>query len=326
MRSTTAFVLATLAIGQAAAGHLKHASFHSRRQKEVAQDKVDIDVVKRTNYDVKNVDWTQALKDVNWSSVFSASSSTPVPPPAPTPSAVQEVKEFAVTTSSTTPAYTPPASSSAAAATSQAVENTGELLSAAGKALLSKLGASVGLNPTSEGAVFIGPGGAFESKVTNNAGSDIIWTCFTAAGMWINANIPLITLSIPAGSTKTVSFSSTFSGGCAAIYPDTILKDGLIYNTLFEFTGAGLYTTYDVSREVNMKGNDMYVKGKTCVSDMNTCVFKCNDPSAESCITGYSIHNCDAATGGGVGHDSTGAASGGCTDLGASGTLTINLS
>jgi hypothetical protein len=266
------------------------------------------------------------LKDVNWSSVFATSSATSVAAPVPTSSAVQKIKQVAVTTSSAAPAYTPPASSSAAAATSKAVENTGEVLSSAGKALLSKLGALVGSNPTSGGAVFIGPGGAFESKVTNKAESEIIWTCFTAAGMWINANVPLITLSIPAGSTKTVSFSSTFSGGCAAIYPDTILKDGLIHNTLFEFTGAGIYTTYDVSREVNMQGRDMYVKGKTCVSDMNTCVFKCNDASAKSCITGYSIQNCDAATGGGIGLDSSGAPSGGCTDLGASGSLTIDLS
>jgi hypothetical protein len=42
MRSTTAFVLATLAVGQAAAGHLKHASFHARRQNDAAKDKVEM--------------------------------------------------------------------------------------------------------------------------------------------------------------------------------------------------------------------------------------------------------------------------------------------
>lgn len=116
----------------------------------------------------------------------------------------------------------------------------------------------------------------------------------------------------------TISYAEGASGACAAVYPDTTMVNGQISNTWLEYTFAGAYSTYDVSREVNMNGRGISAVGPSCTSDMDTCVFKCSDAAAASCWYGYELFNCHAGNGGGSGADPTsGAASGGCNGLSA---------
>ncbi|KAF2494662.1 hypothetical protein BU16DRAFT_539928 [Lophium mytilinum] len=339
MRSNTAFVLATLAIGQAAAGHLKHKSFHARRS-NLAQDKVEIDVGKReaVNYDVSDVDWTKALEHVDWSKVnYGGASSTPSPSvAAPSSSAVAissvvsvaKVKAEATPTPTPTsaPAYTPsatPSSSSPAAAASSKASTpslTGAILEAADKAKLLALGfIGEGLN---EGAASVGSDGPYVADVSNTSGEDLIFVCWAGATSWVNAHVPALTVSIASGSSKSISFTDSFSGACSAVYEDTELVNGQVSNTWLEAT-FGAWGTYDVSREVNMSGHSISAVGPTCTSDMNTCVFKCN--SGNSCMSAgsYSLHNCGS---GAVGTASDGGASGGCQGLGSAATIKVTLS
>jgi len=71
-------VLSTLAVGQAAAAHNRHASFHARREQSKRADPYANVKWDDVAYDLKNVDWSA----VNWKSVFA---STPAASPTPTP-------------------------------------------------------------------------------------------------------------------------------------------------------------------------------------------------------------------------------------------------
>lgn len=140
--------------------------------------------------------------------------------------------------------------------------------------------------------------------------------CWGPAGSWINAVAPLISHPMGAGESVTVSYAEGASGACSAVYPDTQMVNGQVSNTWIEYTFAGIYSTYDVSREVNMNGRGISTVGPSCTTDMDTCVFKCSDPNATSCWFGYELFNCAAGNGGGSGYDpATGGASGGCNGL-----------
>lgn len=151
--------------------------------------------------------------------------------------------------------------------------------------------------------------------------------CWGPAGSWVNAVAPLISHPLAAGESVTVSYAEGASGACSGVYPDTQMVNGQVSNTWLEYTFAGIYSTYDVSREVNMNGRGISAVGPSCTSDMDTCVFKCSDASAASCWFGYELFNCHQGNGGGSGYDpSTGGASGGCNGLNAgSGALKTSL-
>ena len=144
--------------------------------------------------------------------------------------------------------------------------------------------------------------------------------------MWVNEVPPLITYSLAAGQSITLSFSNQVSGAWSAIYSDTVMFDGMISNTIGEFTFAGIYSTVDVSRLVNMNGHSMSIVGPKCTSDMNTCVFEC-PTGKNSCMTGYILTNCatDSQPGANYG-EFDGAPSGGCSDMGTSAQLRTSLS
>jgi hypothetical protein len=109
------------------------------------------------------------------------------------------------------------------------------------------------------------------------------------------------------------SYAAGTSGGFSAYYADTQLVNGQVSNTWGEFTFADPYTTFDVSREVNMGGHALSLSGFGCTSNMDTCVFKCTDGS-NSCLTAYSLFNCAGGSQPGAGAGTFGgAASGGCT-------------
>jgi len=339
MRSSTAFVLATLAVGQAAAGALKHASFHARRSNP-AQDQNEIDIGKRAAFmeaHKRDVDWTKVdWSKVDWSTI---NYGAPVPSslaPVPSSSAVKSIYVPEVTPTPTpisTPkvAETPTPKPSPKAAPSKKVEIedvvTGALLEAADKLKLLALGfIAAATNPTSGANAIVSSDGPYHAEITNDSGDDAIFVCWEGPSSWVNSIAPLITLSIGAGSTKSVSFSNSFSGACSVVYSDTKLVNGQVAETWFELT-TGQYGTYDVSREVNMLGHSMSVVGPSCTSDMNTCVFKCS--SGNSCMTGYELVNCanGSQKGATYGIDpNLNAPSGGCSGMGDSAKLAITLS
>jgi len=339
--SSTALVLGTLAIGQAAAGTIRHANFHARRNAE-AQGTNEVDVGKRDIYsdvDWEAIDWS---KVVDWATVSYSYSSgqtwgEPTSAPAaavPTPSTtlVSVVAAQAVYTS--TPAAVvssaAPAAPAAPATTSKAASIGGaiisEILSAVDEAKALALGLkAIGINSkTANGGVWIGDDGSYTNEFSNASGEDIVLVCWGSQGSWVNAVVPLITLSIPAGGKTTLSYANGHSGACTAIYADTTLVNGQISNTWLEHT-YGPSGVFDVSREVNMSGHSIEAVGPSCTSNMEKCVFVCD--SGNSCLTGYTLKNCANGSQAGANYGQfDGADSGGCGGLGNSAAIKTTLS
>lgn len=143
--------------------------------------------------------------------------------------------------------------------------------------------AGQGTNPTTSSSPFwIGHEGPNTLDFTNDAATDVVLTMwYREAGddgaSFVEANAPLITYSLAAGASVTISAADGVSGGWSGVYyGSTVLtKYGQIANTWGEFT-TGQYGTVDVSRLVNMDGNSMSIKTNGgCTTDMSTCVYQC---------------------------------------------------
>jgi len=194
------------------------------------------------------------------------------------------------------------------------------VLAAADATILTTLGfVSCGINAvTNNGAVWLGADGPYTNDFQNNSTEPIILTIWTGATSWVNANQPQITVSLPPGSLQTVSFANGVSGAWAGVYPTTKLVMGQVSETWGEFTFSGIYTTVDVSREVNMNGRGMRVETPQCLTDMATCVFVCTDGTT-TCKDNYNLVNCAPGSQPGANFGTYGGkASGGCSGMGTS--------
>ncbi|KAF1995356.1 hypothetical protein P154DRAFT_474478 [Amniculicola lignicola CBS 123094] len=320
MRYSSALVLSTLAIGQAAAGSVRHASFHARRS-----------AAKRDN---SAVDWSKVsydLSSVDWSTVdFGNGKPSPSPTPSPVVAAAEE-KESSSATPTPTPEPTPspepspsqaeePKKSSAAPKPSKSASGGGVLTSGAElKKAVEGIGAYVGSNPTSNnGKIWLGDDSDWTMTFTNKKGQDMLLFCWEAKGysgmIMSDANdTPWVSILIPTGESQTVAFGLAVSGGCApAKLSDKLAFFGAIDNTWLEFTtGRGPLGAFDVSREVNMSGDSISAVGSVCTSDMDTCVFKCKNGNSCEASGTYYLSNCEGS-GGMTGTASDGGASGGC--------------
>lgn len=187
----------------------------------------------------------------------------------------------------------------------------------------SKLGAKVGVNSESEnGQIWIGGDSKYSATFTNAADKDAMIWCWGKSTMWINANVPLISVKLGPGETQKLSIAEGFSGGCGASLPDSNLFMGLLNESILEFTtGAGAMGCFDVSREINMKGVHMTAKGSKCTSGYDNgkmaCTFICTQPGVDRCGAGGGDYAIEVGTSSDgpcmVGKDPfTGDAAGGC--------------
>lgn len=190
---------------------------------------------------------------------------------------------------------------------------------------------------SNNGAVWIGDDGANTFTFTNDATSPsdvgvilILWEATSYESSFVTAVAPAISYSLPnVGDSVTISVANSISGAWAALNNHaTVLSEyGQIYNTWGEFT-TGDYATVDVSREVNMSGNNMTitVQDTGCVSDMDTCVFICNSGTTCGDSGTYSLENCAAGSQDGASYGTyDGNPSGGCTGFSDGGHLDILL-
>ncbi|KAK5937348.1 hypothetical protein PMZ80_010355 [Knufia obscura] len=203
------------------------------------------------------------------------------------------------------------------------------LLSAVDGDMIKNLGFSAsGLNPTSASGLspWIGDDGQFTNEFINQGEEDLVLAVWGPQGSWVNAVTPQLTISIPSSGSKTVSFPIGWSGAWAPVHSGSQLVNGQIFDTWGEGTFAPPYSVVDVSREVNMKGKSMAIHTPQCISDMDTCVFKCSDESVEQCLTGYELVNCATGSQAGANFGTyEGAASGGCGGMGDSAALKTYL-
>ena len=167
------------------------------------------------------------------------------------------------------------------------------------ESIIKKMGiSSVGENAVSNnGGLWIGEDSPWKSVFTNDANRDLVLFCWKAngfSGMSLNVNKPAISVGLKPGQKVTVSFAEGVPSACAHAFEDTTLAIfGGLFQTWSEYT-FGPQGAFDVSRNVNMKGNPVSMKGSKCTSDMNTCVFHCQDQNAPSCETGYALAGMDA--------------------------------
>ncbi|KAJ4988285.1 hypothetical protein SVAN01_06220 [Stagonosporopsis vannaccii] len=351
MRYSSALVLSTLAVGQAAAAnhHNRHASFHARRQADAKRSAANDVNWKAVAYDLNDVDWDK----VNWSSVFASPTPTPaaqVTPsvaaekktsekPAPTSSAEEVVKVQEVKTSAA-PSSTKAATSSAPAATSSSAPDLGDIIEGVVSDLLEgvedfvkSLGIiSVGKNDkSSNGGIWVGEDGKWKAEFINDAPEDAVIFCWKADGfdgMSLNVNQPEVSVGLKSGQKTVVSFAEGVPSACAPAYKSTKLANfGGLAQTWWEVT-FGDYGAFDVSRNVNMHGAHIKSKGSKCQSDMYQCVFKCKE-DVDSCEKGedYDLFGCDASNGGGGGYDPIMAGTGGGCSMSSSGeTIKVQMS
>jgi hypothetical protein len=270
----------------------------------------------RIAYDLKDVDWDA----INWSSVFASSAAaTPTPTPeqkkpAPVVTPTPEVKKEQAPTTSAAPSSTKAAESSKAAEPSAKSDSSnnvvGDIVSdvfAGVASIANKLGAQIGKNDKSNnGGIWIGGDSEWGMDVTNSGSDEAVFYCWKAngfSGMSINKFIPDVSVGMKPGQTVKLSFAANVPAACAPASASTQLAlFGGLDQTWAEVT-FGNNGAFDVSRNVNMNGCNISMKGSKCVSDMNTCVFKCQDENAKSCEKGYNLLNCDAGNGGGGGYD-----------------------
>jgi hypothetical protein len=266
------------------------------------------------SYDLKDVDWDK----VNWKSVFggsSAAQATPTPEaakPAPVVTPTPEAKKETPTpvAPSSTAAATSAATSAAAPAKSEAAHSNpiGDFVTDAFVGVASianKLGAKIGKNDKSNnGGIWIGDDSAWGMEVTNTGSNEAVYYCWQAKGfdgMSINKWVPDISVGMKPGQKVKLSFAANVPAACApASAANSLAMFGGVDNTWAEVT-FGQWGAFDVSRNVNMKGCNISMQGSKCLSDMETCVFKCD--SGDSCEKGYDLHNCGASNGGGGGYD-----------------------
>lgn len=177
------------------------------------------------------------------------------------------------------------------------------------RSLLSALGVATSSNTGS--SAWVGSNGPYTGEFINDSAENIELVIWGPAASWVNADTPLVTYALAPKASVTVSFASGLSGGFSAVYADTELVNGQVSNTWGEFTFNGEYSTFDVSRMVNMDGNDLSIVVEECTSNMDTCVFTC--PDSTTCMTGYELTNCATGSQAGAEYGTyDGAASGGC--------------
>ncbi|RYP66062.1 hypothetical protein DL769_006124 [Monosporascus sp. CRB-8-3] len=169
--------------------------------------------------------------------------------------------------------------------------------------------ADQGVNPTSNnGLIWIGDDGEYTFTFTNDASypgvqdvplTVIIWNFPPGdyEASFMNVRQPQISYSLPrTGDSVTISVARDVSGAFGALHgrTTTLSQWGQLYNTWGEFT-TGEWATVDVSRLVNMGGNDMEitVRDNGCVSDMNRCSFWCKNNMLTCGESGtYDLVNC----------------------------------
>ena len=158
--------------------------------------------------------------------------------------------------------------------------------------------------------------GPYTNTFINTSDQNLILLVWGEQGSWVNVQPPLITQALAPGDSIVVSFVHGTSGAWSTLSSDTTLVNGQVFNTWGEYTFSGIDSTVDVSRLVNMQGDDMTIVTPACTSNMQTCVFVCRDSGLVSCEFDYELRNCAASDGGGTGQDSSGAPSGGCHGMG----------
>jgi len=312
-------VVATLTIGQVAAGpfehdhgHLHAARFHGKKNVlalEPLDQTLGRHIISQRRVGRRDVKCKQRPTSIASSAVVSTAAASPSP---------------ASVAAATTPAAAPPAGSPSTSTPSAPVNSTPNTASNV-LSTLTKLGvAGAGANAVSNnGGVWIGSGGEYMADVTNDSGETIIVVSWGAAASWVNVQAPLITQSLAPGQSFTISMASGQSGAISAIYSDTKLVNGQISNTWLEYT-TGQFGVFDVSREVNMNGNSISSSTDGCNSNMDTCVFKCT--SGTTCMTGYELDNCATGSQKGASFGMfEGAPSGGCM-IGSSKKITVTFS
>lgn len=332
MRYSSAVVLSTLAAGQAAAASInhRHAGFHERRSAEIKRDADSAIDWTKVAIDLKDVDWDK----IDWKSVFAsptpaAATPTPAAPEAKKPEPTPEEQKPAP--AATTPAPAAPSVKVQTANTDTKSDNALTDLFYNVGTIANKIGVLTGKNDKSNnGGIWVGTDSAWQADFINDANEDGVIYCWKASGfsgMSIKSVQPDISVGLKPGQKVSLSFAENVPAACAPAFADTVLSNFAgLKQTWWEVT-FGPTGAFDVSRNVYMKGRNISSKGSKCTSDMNTCVFKCQDANAESCEKGYDLYACGAGSGGGSGFDPVMQGTGGGCSMGHDGEkVTVSFS
>ncbi|KAF2225805.1 hypothetical protein BDZ85DRAFT_258114 [Elsinoe ampelina] len=180
-----------------------------------------------------------------------------------------------------------------------------------------KIGANLAAAANPDAPITVGGDGPFKVEFINESEDDIIVVAWSDVGMsnpWDAAIVtktqPAVTHTLQANTSTVVSFDPTKAGGklsgaWTAIYPDTILNNGFIFEAWGEytFTDMSVFSTTDVSRATNMNGHKMAIHNfanegdavPACSSTWDKCSFVCPE-GQQFCQYGVNIQNCPVGT------------------------------
>ncbi len=167
--------------------------------------------------------------------------------------------------------------------------------------------ASQGLNPVgNNGHIWIGNDGP-NTFTFSSPNSDVILVLWDQTAGYSSSFVTgaqtVLTYSLPKGSSVTVSLANGISGAWTGLYDHStgISPFGQVHNTWAEFT-TGAYATVDISREVNMQGNQLVAKVSTgCVANNSQCAFICKSGNSCGDSGTYDLINCASQPYGNVG-------------------------
>jgi hypothetical protein len=316
MRYSSALVLGALAAGQATAHSIRHAGFHARRHVESKRDVADVNW-KDVTYDLSDIseaEWSSILKATPAAATSAPAATSAAPAPAVTSAAKAEVAAVTSKAAASSTSEEAAATTTASSDDSGVGEAIGDLFSGL-TSFVDSLGAKIGVNSKEScDTAWLGDDSNWKMNIRNQHSESIYVFCWGPEGSWVNVKTPAISIRLAPGEKQTVSFAEGFSGACthAGAGIDSLVN-GQIANTWAEFTFKPTYGVFDVSREPKSFGTPISMQGSKCLSDMETCVFKCKE-GEDSCTFGYTLHNCSESNGGGKGIDYTGNGgdSGGC--------------
>ena len=199
--------------------------------------------------------------------------------------------------------------------------------------------AGQGQNPTADNGIFwIGDDGpntfTFYNEATNPSPVPvtlIMWydapNTFTAS--FVAAYAPMVSYSLPnTGDSVTISVANEISGAWAALnnHVSDLTVNGQVNNTWGEFT-TGNSATVDISREVNMVGNQLSITTSGgCVANLDTCAYECYSGNTCYLAGSYELVNCaPGSQPGAAGATVNGVPTGGCQGWSNGGSLVVDL-
>lgn len=287
--SSSVAVLATLAIGQAAAGSIQHRHLHNRREaKAEAKPWQGVCGQSFGTWGVDTADCPGGVAPAAATSVVAPKQQKDVVAQAVPTSTPQTNDTTDTTTTKKTTTSDKKTDNTASTSNSDNVASTGgSAVSDLSAAVFSSLGNSLNSVNTGSGLISDQDMNAYTAVLSNESGEELGFYCWQGYNWDPQTSAsqqPIYAATIPKSSKHTMYLAeNTPMVACVAVYPDTVIGHaGQPQNTWMEFTMAPSTSdaTFDLSQLPMASGHPMTIDSSVCESTLTNCNFVCKTGSA----------------------------------------------